>query len=131
MKIWILTVIAIIALYECVKHLITLIIAKSIRYSMVFLFCLSIFSHYYAWWAYVNYYNDDFYSQWNHQMFFTVSEDVESIKYSLLHIFRLSLHLRTENDYVFQIKIFTFFLFLFLDNRIVIDLRSISFSKRR
>lgn len=74
MKIWILTVIAIIALYECAKHLITLIIAKSIRYSMIFLFCLSIFSHYYAWWAYVNYYNDDFYSQWNHQMFFTVSE---------------------------------------------------------
>lgn len=48
-------------------------IAKSVRYSMIFLFCLSIFSHYYAWWAYVNYYNDDFYSQWNHQMFFTVN----------------------------------------------------------
>lgn len=73
LKIWILTVVAIIALYEVAKHLITLIIAKSIRYSMMFLFCLSIFSHYYAWWAYVNYYNDDFYSQWNHQMFFTVS----------------------------------------------------------
>lgn len=58
MKIWILTVVAIIAFYECAKHLISLIIIKSARYSMVFLFCLSIFSHYYAWWAYVNYYND-------------------------------------------------------------------------
>lgn len=73
MKIWILTVIAIIALYECAKHLISLMIDKQVRYSMIFLFCLSIFSHYYAWWAYVNYYNDDFYSQWNHQMFFTVN----------------------------------------------------------
>lgn len=72
MKIWVLTVIAIIALYECAKHLISLMIIKQVRYSMIFLFCLSIFSHYYAWWAYVNYYNDDFYSQWNHQMFFTV-----------------------------------------------------------
>lgn len=74
MKIWILTVIAIIALYECAKHLISLMIDKQVRYSMIFLFCLSIFSHYYAWWAYVNYYNDDFYSQWNHQMFFTVNK---------------------------------------------------------
>lgn len=73
MKIWIITVIAIITLYECAKYLISLMIIKSVRYSMVFLFCLSIFSHYYAWWAYVNYYNDDFYSQWNHQMFFTVN----------------------------------------------------------
>lgn len=72
MKIWILTVIAIIALYECAKHLINLMIHKSARYSMIFLFCLSIFSHYYAWWAYVNYYNDDFFSQWNHQTLFSV-----------------------------------------------------------
>ncbi|XP_055322260.1 uncharacterized protein LOC129578138 isoform X2 [Sitodiplosis mosellana] len=74
MKIWILTVIAIIALYECAKHLISLMILKSVRYSMIFLFCLSIFSHYYGWWAFLNYYNDDFYSQWNHQMFFTITE---------------------------------------------------------
>lgn len=73
MKIWIMTVIGIIALYECTKHLIRLIIANNVRYSMILLFCLSLFSHYYAWWAYVNYYNDDFYSQWNHQLFFTVS----------------------------------------------------------
>lgn len=72
MKIWVLTVLAIIALYECTKYLVRLIITNSVRYSMILLFCLSIFSHYYAWWAYINYYNDDFYSQWNHQLFFTV-----------------------------------------------------------
>lgn len=25
-------------------------------------------------WSFVNYWNDDFYSQWNHQIFFTVTE---------------------------------------------------------
>lgn len=40
---------------------------------MIVLFGMSIFSHYYGWWAYINYYNDEFYSQWNHQLFFTVN----------------------------------------------------------
>lgn len=48
MKIWIFTVVAILSLYECTKHLVILMFAKSIRYSMVFLFGLSIFSHYYG-----------------------------------------------------------------------------------
>lgn len=86
MKIWILTVVAIIALYECSKRLIYMTITKSIRYSMILLFGLSIFSHYYAWWAYVNYYNDDFYSQWSHQMFFSVSITliIHTYTYSIL-----------------------------------------------
>lgn len=71
-QIWILVVVFIISLYESLKYLIKLFISRQLRYSMAFLFCLSIFSHYYAWWAYTNYLNDDFYSQWNHQTFFTV-----------------------------------------------------------
>ncbi|CAG7819883.1 unnamed protein product [Allacma fusca] len=35
---------------------------------------LSLHSHYYAWWVHWNYWNDDFYELWNHQVFFTVSE---------------------------------------------------------
>lgn len=72
LQIWILVVVFIISLYESLKYLIKLCISRQLRYSMAFLFCLSIFSHYYAWWAYTNYLNDDFYSQWNHQTFFTV-----------------------------------------------------------
>lgn len=74
LKIWLLIVVGIISLYECIKYLTKLIISNQLRYSMAFLFCLSIFSHYYAWWAYMNYLNDDFYSQWNHQTFFTVTQ---------------------------------------------------------
>lgn len=73
MKMWLLIVLGIISLYECTKHLIRLVINKKIRYTMIILFMTSIFSHYYAWWAYLNYYNDEYYTQWNHQLFFTVS----------------------------------------------------------
>lgn len=73
LKIWVLIVLGIIAMYECIKLLVFLIIQNKVRYSMVVLFGLSIFSHYYGWWAYINYYNDEYYSQWNHQLFFSVS----------------------------------------------------------
>lgn len=71
-KMWILVVAGIISLYECNKYLIKLMVQRKLRFDMALLFLSSIFSHYYAWWAYLNYYNDDYYSQWNHQLFFTV-----------------------------------------------------------
>lgn len=58
LKIWLLISFGVISLYECIKYLTKLILSKQLRFSMAFLFCLSIFSHYYAWWAYVNYLND-------------------------------------------------------------------------
>lgn len=79
MKIWISTVFCILALYECCKHIITLIIEGRARYLMCILFLSSLFAHYYTWWVYVNYWNDDFYSQWNHQLFFTVTEILSTI----------------------------------------------------
>lgn len=60
-------------MYESVKWLVSLIIQNTVRYSMIVLFVSSVYSHYYGWWAYINYYNDEFYSQWNHQLFFSVS----------------------------------------------------------
>ena len=49
------------------------------RPRMVLLFISAIYPHYYAWWAYVNYYNDDYYKQFWHQLFFTVTELVSTI----------------------------------------------------
>ncbi|KAK7789291.1 hypothetical protein R5R35_006928 [Gryllus longicercus] len=74
MKIWIWTVMCIIALYESIRHLVTLALQFNLRYSMLLLFLSVFYSHYYSWWAYVNYWNDDFYHQWNHQLFYTVTE---------------------------------------------------------
>ena len=46
---------------------------------MVILFGSVIYPHYYAWWAYVNYYNDDYYAQFWHQLFFTVTELISTV----------------------------------------------------
>lgn len=75
LKIWILTVGGIIALYECTKYLLQLMHRDKVRYPMAFLFLCSLFSHYYSWWSYVNFYNDDDYSHWYHQLLFAVSGD--------------------------------------------------------
>ena len=39
----------------------------------------SIYPHYYSWWSYFNYWNDDFYFQWNHQFFFSITELISTI----------------------------------------------------
>ena len=73
-KIWALTVAAVILLYECLKYLFKLIRFGQLRCTMALLFLISLHSHYYAWWAHFNYWNDDFYPLWSHQMFYTVTE---------------------------------------------------------
>ncbi|XP_063218113.1 uncharacterized protein LOC134528435 [Bacillus rossius redtenbacheri] len=74
LKMWVLTVLCVLVLYECVRHLVSLALARSLRPSMLLLFASSLFAHYYSWWAYFNYWNDDFYSQWDHQLFFSLTE---------------------------------------------------------
>lgn len=69
-----LVVIGVIAFYETMKHLARLAIKQRLRQSMMLLFSTALFSNYYSWWVYINYWNDDFYSQWYHQLFFSVTE---------------------------------------------------------
>ena len=63
---------------------------------MVILFASVIYPHYYAWWAYVNYYNDDYYNQFWHQLFFTVTELAST---------GVVLHLVNDRNYVTPRKI--------------------------
>ncbi|XP_011161196.1 uncharacterized protein LOC105196788 [Solenopsis invicta] len=74
LKIWVLIVVGVIAFYETMKHLARLAIKQRLRQSMMLLFSTALFSNYYSWWVYINYWNDDFYSQWYHQLFFTITE---------------------------------------------------------
>ncbi|CAK9804095.1 hypothetical protein ANTRET_LOCUS6897 [Anthophora retusa] len=74
LKIWMTIVIGVIIFYEVVKHLTWLAFQNRLRLSMIILFTTAIFSHYYTWWVYMNYWNDEFYSQWYHQLFFSVTE---------------------------------------------------------
>ncbi|KAG7163969.1 uncharacterized protein LOC121872282 [Homarus americanus] len=79
LKIWFVTVLAVILLYETVKKVVRLYITGEIRWSMLVLLGASIYPHYYSWWSYFNYWNDDFYSQWNHQLFFSFTELASTI----------------------------------------------------
>jgi len=74
LKIWMLVVVGVIVFYETMKHLMRLAIKQRLRHSMMLLFSTALFSNYYSWWVYINYWNDDFYSQWYHQLFFSITE---------------------------------------------------------
>lgn len=78
-KIWTVTVLAVILLYETIKRVVRLYLAGGIRVSMLVLLGASIYPHYYSWWSYFNYWNDDFYNQWNHQLFFSITEMASTI----------------------------------------------------
>lgn len=73
-KIWFVTVLAILLVYESVKKVIRLYFVGQIRTSMFVLLLASVYPHYYSWWSYFNYWNDDFYTQWSHQLFFSFTE---------------------------------------------------------
>lgn len=77
--IWLTTIAAILAFYEGIKHVTRLYAEGMLRYSMLFLLVIDIHAHYYSWWMYVNYFNDDYYVQIVHQTFFSVTEIVSSV----------------------------------------------------
>lgn len=72
--IWIATVAAIICLYELLKYLYRIYSKRRLRWSMTSLILLDIYPHYYTWWSIFNYLNDDFYKQFRHQTFFSLTE---------------------------------------------------------
>ncbi|KAK0161196.1 hypothetical protein PV327_009693 [Microctonus hyperodae] len=78
-KIWAAVVIGVITFYETTKYLAWLTFHCRLRLGMLILFISAIFSHYYSWWVYINYWNDDFYSQWYHQLFFSITELISTI----------------------------------------------------
>jgi hypothetical protein len=71
---WTLTVVALIGIYESFKRIVGLLLERKLRGTMGFLFLSSLHSNYFAWWVTWNYWNDDFYAQWSHQLFFTLTE---------------------------------------------------------
>ena len=78
-RIWILAVLGILTTYETIKYVIPLIIRNRLRNSMFALLLSAVYPHYYGWWVFFNYINEDFYSQWNHQLFFTVTETLSTL----------------------------------------------------
>lgn len=78
MKIWLLLLTGVIVLYECMKYITEMIVTGRVRFSMLLLFFTSLYPHYYSLWVYINYINDHFYEQWDHQLYFTITEIIST-----------------------------------------------------
>merc|ERR1712012_304639 len=39
----------------------------------------SLYPHYYGWWAIINYLNEDYYPQYHHQIFFSITEALSTV----------------------------------------------------
>ncbi len=74
LKIWTMTMLAVVLLYETVKFIFSLVVTGNLRLPMFILLASVFYSHYYSWWVFFNYWNDGFFRQWNHQVFFTLTE---------------------------------------------------------
>ena len=79
LKIWSVTLCYVLATYETCKFVAKLCLRRRLRLFMLIPLLASIYPHYYGWWSYFNYWNDDFYVQWNHQLFFTITEQVSTV----------------------------------------------------
>ena len=81
---WALTLLFLFMLYESLKHILACLMNKCARKKIVLIFLSSIYPNYYGWWMYFNYYNDEFYDQWWHQTFFTITELVSTFAILML-----------------------------------------------
>ncbi|KAI8483035.1 hypothetical protein Bbelb_391910 [Branchiostoma belcheri] len=79
LRMWTLTVVAVLLTYECVTYVVRLALRRKIRSSMFILLLTVIHSHYYSWWVFIEYYNDESYSQWWRQLVFTLTEMASTV----------------------------------------------------
>lgn len=73
-RIWLVTVLFVLLAYESIKYVIRLVRKRNTRHSMLALYFINLYPHYYSWWSYFSYYNEDFYRYFKHHMWFTLTE---------------------------------------------------------
>ena len=74
LKIWFVIVFGVLAAYEAVRYVVSVIRSRKLRIQMFALFLSSVYPHYYGWWGFFSYLNEDYYPQWYHQLFFSITE---------------------------------------------------------
>ncbi|XP_071747146.1 uncharacterized protein [Lepeophtheirus salmonis] len=79
MIMWISMCLCFIIFYEALKFVLYCIYKGTARLKFVILFVSVIYPHYYAWWVYFNYVNDDYYDQFWHQLIFTTTEGISTL----------------------------------------------------
>ncbi|ESO05072.1 hypothetical protein HELRODRAFT_191581 [Helobdella robusta] len=78
-KIWIIICLGVITCYEVTKKILMIIKSKCTRLPMLVLLLSSLYPHYFSWWNFFQYLNEEFYDQWYHQLFFTGTELLSTI----------------------------------------------------
>ncbi|CAG5117828.1 unnamed protein product [Candidula unifasciata] len=73
-KIWVTTVVFFILFYESIKYLVNVYRTSSFRKMWLLLYIINLYPHYYSWWSFFSYYNEEFYTFFMHHMFFCVTE---------------------------------------------------------
>ncbi|KAL8595601.1 hypothetical protein ACOMHN_025638 [Nucella lapillus] len=67
LKIWIFTAVFILLFYESVRHLVGLLSSGvPLRRSMLFLYFINLYPHYYSWWSFFSYYNEELFTYFTH-----------------------------------------------------------------
>ncbi|XP_076454002.1 uncharacterized protein LOC143289065 isoform X2 [Babylonia areolata] len=75
LRIWLFTALFMLLFYESVRHLVGLLRSGvPLRRSMLFLYAINLYPHYYSWWSFFNYYNEELYTFFAHHLMFTVTE---------------------------------------------------------
>uniref|UniRef100_A0A0B6ZY17 Uncharacterized protein n=2 Tax=Arion vulgaris TaxID=1028688 RepID=A0A0B6ZY17_9EUPU len=74
LKIWVVTALFFILFYESIKYLVSVYRTSSFRKSWLALYIINLYPHYYSWWSFFSYYNEEFYTFFSHHMFFCVTE---------------------------------------------------------
>jgi len=92
LKIWSVTLCYVLATYEMCRFIVKLIFCKRLRPLMLIPLLASIYPNYYSWWSYFNYWNDDVYFQWNHQLLFSITKLVSTVLVILMCDLSQSLH---------------------------------------
>uniref|UniRef100_T1J3S7 Uncharacterized protein n=1 Tax=Strigamia maritima TaxID=126957 RepID=T1J3S7_STRMM len=87
LKMWAVTILAILLFYETIRKTCHLMSERRLRRSMLVLFVASIYPHYYSWWSFFNFWNDEYQHQWSHQLLFSITECVST--YFVVHLLDL------------------------------------------
>lgn len=74
-RMWLVMVSNIILIYKVVEHVFKVLVkASCVRRSFFMLLFVNIYPHYYSFWSYLNYYNEEVYDYFYHHFYFYVTE---------------------------------------------------------
>ncbi|XP_050403665.1 uncharacterized protein LOC126819581 [Patella vulgata] len=78
-KIWIFTVLFVLMTYESIKYLYKLCRVGKVRKTMFVLYLANIYPHYYSWWSFFSYYNEEIFQFYSNHFYFMMTEIIVTV----------------------------------------------------